>query len=125
MPGSYKAPPQRYAGELEGTDLQVMNPDGCSHDVHDGVGGAHLVKVDLVRRHAVDFPLRLRQLTKDLEPALFDLGIKGALPDHPANLLPRTLRLLLAADDSKPGGPDGVNGLLCDLKPVFERGDFF
>ena len=67
MLGAHAAVPLRERAHHNVRHAQRVQAHGRGHDVHDGVDGAHLVKVHLVLRHAVRLRLRRGQ---DLEHAV-------------------------------------------------------
>jgi hypothetical protein len=66
-----RALPLIQPGDHHIRDPQIIQTDGCGHNIHDGIHRAHFMEMHLILRHAVSFCFCRRQNPEDAGCSLF------------------------------------------------------
>ena len=119
MGGDHGPMPRRRHPADQRPHPQVQQTRTDPNDVHQGIESPHLMEVHLLRRMAVDRPLRLRQQGEDREHPLAQRGRQGGgeqpLPQGPPGPV---VRLMLQGLHLQPAPAQATAVPLRDPDPV-------
>jgi len=122
--GGFHIPASEGQGRgIQFLDAKVLETEGGSHNIDDGVQGTHFMEVDPAQFDAVYLCLRLGEPEKNLPGMLLDFGREGTSLEQPDNVGIVTVRLIFCDADTELCRPDAVTTGFFRGKSVSGKGD--